>query len=157
MSVEVSPCRPLRRLAELPTVLWLGTHVLVYLGVGVAVFAGYAFWDAQPRSSFAENLISIIIGILWLGPVWAFVSVAATFCLGVLRLLTDARWYWFRLAAVMLFAVPFPLFVLAVSGPEAALPVAGAQLATALLIVQPRRKPGRWADRDPAMADHLGG
>ncbi|MBF9132458.1 hypothetical protein I0C86_26420 [Plantactinospora sp. S1510] len=156
MSAEVLPWRPLRRLAELPTVLWLGMHVLLYLGVGMAGYAGYALWDLRPGAPLVDSLLLIVVGVVWLGPLWAFVSVAATFCLGVLRLLTDVRWYWFRLAAVLLFAVPFPLFVLSVYGPETALPVAGAQLATALLIVQPRKKPGGWADRDPAMEDHRG-
>ncbi|MBE1488580.1 hypothetical protein [Plantactinospora soyae] len=154
MGVDVLRCRPLHRLAELPTALWLSIHVLFYLGLGAMGFAGYALWDLHPRTPLAESLSLMIIGVLWLSPLWVFVSVAATFCLGVLRLLSDVRWYWFRLAAVLLFAVPFPLFVLSVYGPEAALPVAGAQLATALLIVQPRKKPGRWADRDPAIEDH---
>lgn len=143
-------CRPIQRLAELPTVLWLGIYVLLYLWLSTV---SLVLWD-RSSTSLADTLLSVVVGLVWMSPLVVFVSLAATFCLGVLRLLSDARWYWFRLAAVLLFAVPFPLFLLFTSGPESALPVAGAQLATALLIVQPRKKPGEWADRDPAMGDY---
>ncbi|GIF66175.1 hypothetical protein Ais01nite_42100 [Asanoa ishikariensis] len=149
MGDDVRQCQPIHRLAELPTAAWLSIHVLLYLCLSAVVFL---LWDT-PISSLTDILLAIVVGVAWLAPLWVFLSVAATFCLGVLRLLTDARWYWFRLAAVLLFAVPFPLLVLSVAGPAMALPVAGAQLATALLIVQPRRKPGLWADRAPAMGD----
>ncbi|MEU5672941.1 hypothetical protein ACGF3C_08900 [Micromonospora sp. NPDC047762] len=69
----------------------------------------------------------------------------------MLRLLSDVRWYWFRLAAILLFAAPFPLFVISAYGPPEALPVAAAQVLMALLIVQPRPNSGGWANRDPAL------
>ncbi|AVT28412.1 hypothetical protein C6361_01640 [Plantactinospora sp. BC1] len=151
MDVEALRCRPLRRLAGLPGPLWLTFHVLLYLGVGAV---GIALWDVRSGAALSQTLAAMLVGVLWFSPLVVFVSVAATFCLGVLRLLTTARWYWFRLAAVLLFAVPFPLLVLGVNGPETALPVAAVQLATALLIVQPRRGSDGWADRDPVMRDH---
>jgi len=150
MGDDVRQYQPIHRLAALPTAAWLGIHVLLYLSLSAAVLV---LWD-MPSSSLVETLLFTVFGVLSLAPVLAFLSVAGTFCLGVLRLLTDARWYWFRLAAVLLFAVPFPLIVFLASDGATALPIFGAQLATALLIVQPRKKPGRWADQDPAMGDY---
>ncbi|MEU4476057.1 hypothetical protein [Micromonospora sp. NPDC023888] len=147
--------RPLDRLAKLPGALWIELYVLLYLGVWLAGFAVYAVMDGAPRVGIAENLLLIIIGAMFLFPLWALLSVAGTVCLGVLRLLSDVRWYWFRLAAILLFAVPFPLFVFSFYGLRMALPVAGAQLVTALLIVQPRKNPDGWANRNPAMADQF--
>ncbi|MGK5737616.1 hypothetical protein [Micromonospora sp. URMC 103] len=153
MDVDVFRCRPLHRLAELPAVPWLSIHVLLYLGVGVT---GFVLWDLPPDRNLAEALVLMILGVVFvlLSPGGALLGVAAAFCLGVLRLLSEVRWYWFRLAAILLFAVPFPLLLLSVYGPETALLVAAIQLAAALLIVQPRKRPGGWADREPAMEDH---
>ncbi|MCG5469056.1 hypothetical protein LADH09A_002961 [Micromonospora sp. LAH09] len=155
MGIDTIRRRPLDRLAELPWALWFGLHVLLYLGVWLAGYVVYAFIDVTPGVGIAENLLLITIGVMFLFPLWALLSVAGTVCLGVLRLLSDVRWYWFRLAAILLFAVPFPLFVFSTYGLRMALPVAGAQLVTALLIVQPRNNPGGWANRNPATADHL--
>ncbi|MGC4744361.1 hypothetical protein ACLQ28_01670 [Micromonospora sp. DT201] len=154
MGIDTLRRRPLDRLAELPWALWFGFHVLLYLGVWAVGFVVYALMDPPRGTAFAEDLLLIIIGIMFLAPLWALLSIAATVCLGVLRLLSDVRWYWFRLAAILLFAAPFPLFVLSTYGLQKALPVAGAQLVTALLIVQPRQNPGGWANRSPAMDDH---
>lgn len=146
--------QPLDRFAELPWALWFGFNVLLYLGVWLAGLVVYALTDTVPGVGLAENLLLLVIGIMFLFPLWALLSVAGTVCLGVLRLLSDVRWYWFRLCAILLFAVPFPLFVFSTYGLRMALPVAGAQLVTALLIVQPRKKSDGSANRNPAMADH---
>jgi ABC-type multidrug transport system permease subunit len=151
MAVDVFRCRVLRGVAGLPFFRWLSLHVLLYLGVFAAASL---LWDLGSGYSFSDALIGLIVGFGWSLPLVAVVSFAATVCLGALRLLTDARWYWFRLAALLLFAVPFPLLVLAEGGSQAALSVAVVQLATALLIVQPRRWPHGWAGRDPVMDEH---
>ncbi|MCG5442467.1 hypothetical protein NIE79_000245 [Micromonospora sp. NIE79] len=154
MDIDALRRRPLDRLAELPWAPWFGLHVLLYLGVWSAGHLVYALMDSPPGTTLAEDLLLTALGIMLLAPLWALLSVAATFCLGVLRLLSDVRWYWFRLAAILLFAAPFPLFVFSAYGLQKALPVAGAQVLTALLIVQPRKNPGGWANRNPAMEDH---
>ncbi|MGC4867690.1 hypothetical protein ACLQ3B_19930 [Micromonospora sp. DT53] len=146
--------RPLDRLADLPWILWFGLHVLLYLGVWLTGYVVYALMDLPPGRALAEDLLVMTIGIMFLAPLWALLSVAATLCLGVLRLLSDVRWYWFRLAAILLFAAPFPLFVFSAYGPQKALPVAVAQVVTAMLIVQPRKDSGGWANRNPDLEDH---
>ncbi|MEV4658380.1 hypothetical protein [Micromonospora sp. NPDC049301] len=153
MDIDRVRRRPLHRLAELQWAGWLSLHVLLYLGLWLAGFVVYVLMDLPPGRALAEHLLLIIIGIMFLAPLWALLSVAATFCLGVLRLLSDVRWYWFRLAAILLFAAPFPLFVLSAYGPQKALPVAAAQVLMALLIVQPRTDPGGWANQVPALED----
>ncbi|MDG4783698.1 hypothetical protein O7614_29005 [Micromonospora sp. WMMD961] len=154
MGINTLRGRPLDRLADLPWALWFGLHVLLYLGVWLAGYVVYALMDLPPGRAIAEDLLLIFIGIVLLAPLWALLSVAATVCLGVLRLMSDVRWYWFRLAAILLFAAPFPLFVFSAYGLPKALPVAAAQVVTALLIVQPRKSPGGWANRNPAAEDH---
>jgi hypothetical protein len=76
--------------------------------------------------------------VVWFSPLLAVMAVAASVCLGALRFMTDIRWYWFRLVAVLLFAVPVPLLTLVVAGPAAAVPVTAVQLAMALFIVRPQ-------------------
>jgi hypothetical protein len=132
MGVDTFHCTPLRRVAGLSGWPWVSLHVLLYL---VLAAAGYALWSGATGSSMAYVLVGTAVVIGWYGPV---LSVVVSVCLGALRLMTDVRWYWFRLVAVLLFAVPVPLLVLFLAGPAAAIPVTAVQLAMALFIVRPR-------------------
>jgi hypothetical protein len=124
--------------------------VVLYLSMGAV---GLALWEFSFDGSVTRTLAALVITIAWGWPLWIAVSVVVSICLGALRVLSTLRWYWFRLVAVLLFAVPLPLFLLAGVGPETALPVAALQVAMALLIVQPGEGDG-WSSRDPAMEDH---
>jgi hypothetical protein len=151
MGVVVVRRRPLCRLGELPCLAWLSLHTLLYLGV---VAAAVALWELGLQRDLTRTLVTLIVAIAWCSPLLALLSLAAACCQGVLRVLADIRWYWFRMAALLLFAAPLPLFLLNVDGLAVALSVAAVQLVTALLIVQPREGPAGWADRDPTMGDH---
>ncbi|SCG65053.1 hypothetical protein [Micromonospora humi] len=153
MDVDVLRCRWRHDLAVSPALAWLSIHLLLYLGVGATTLA---LWNRVPDLSLVDTLLLTLLGVMFvlLNPGAAAVGVAAACCLGVLRLLSGVRWYWFRVAAVLLFAVPFPLALLVAAGPATALPVAAFQLTAALLVVQPRERPDAWASRDPAMEDH---
>lgn len=151
MGVDAFRCRPFYRLGELPCLAWLSLNTFLYLGVGAAAVA---LWDLGLRRDPTETLITVLAAVVLLSPLVALMGAAAACCLGMLRILSDLRWYWFRLAALLLFAAPLPLFLFHADGLAVALTVAAVQLMTALLIVQPREGPAGWADRDPAMEDH---
>lgn len=151
MGVNLVRWRPFDRLGELPLLAWLSLHVLLYLGVCTV---GGILWGLGSGATPVGHLIMLSVVVVWLTPLVIMLSLPAACCLIVLRMLSDVRWYWFRLAAVLLFAVPLPLYVLHTSGPGMAVPAAAIQLVMALLIVQPREGPRGWADRDPTMDDH---
>jgi hypothetical protein len=124
-----------RRVDGLPGAPWLALHVLLYLGSGLA---GVILWQAAAGHRWVEIVGLLLVAVGWYAPLIAIAAVAASLCLGVLRLVSDLRWYWWRLTAVLLFAFPFPFVLYSADGPGTALPVAAIQLVTALLLVQPR-------------------
>jgi hypothetical protein len=124
-----------RRVAALPGASWAVLHVLLYLAIGLS---GVILWQAATGNRWVDIMVLLMVAVGWYAPLIAIAAVAASLCLGVLRLVSDLRWYWWRLSAVLLFAFPFPFILYAVDGPATALPVAAIQLATALLLVQPR-------------------
>ena len=132
MDIDAVRCR---RIAVLPGPPWLVLHVLLYLGVGVL---GVILWQAATGNSWVEIAVLLMVAVGWYAPLIAVAAGAASLCLGVLRLVSDLRWYWWRLSAALLFAFPFPFVLYSVDGPATALPVAAVQLVTALLLVQPR-------------------
>lgn len=130
----------------------MSIHLLLYLGIAIAV---PVLWEPAPAGGLVEasgRALTEVPSVLF-SPGGVMVSALAVGCLGLLRLLSGARWYWFRLAAVLLFVVPIPLFVFSLAGAEEAVPVAVPHLLVALLIVQPRLS-DRLADRAPAPEDH---
>ncbi|KAB1909600.1 hypothetical protein F8279_03370 [Micromonospora sp. AMSO1212t] len=148
MNVDVPRRRPIQAVAALPALPWLSIHLLLYLGIAIAV---PVLWQLTPAGGLVEvsgraltEVSSVIVSRGGL-----IVSALAAGSLGLLRLLADARWYRFRLAAVLLVAVPFPLLAFGVAGAKATMPVAVTHLLVVLLIVQPRRSHG-MADRAPA-------
>ncbi|WP_433495897.1 hypothetical protein ACQP26_13715 [Micromonospora sp. CA-248089] len=152
MTVDVPRRGPIHALAALPALPWIGIHLLLYLGVAVVV---PLLWEPAPAGSRVEafgQALTEVPSVIF-SPGGVMVSALAAGCLGVLRLLSRVRWYWFRLAAILLFGVPLPLFVFAAAGAEAAVPVAVPHLLVALLVVQPRRPDG-WAEPDPAPEGH---
>ncbi|MEU7715507.1 hypothetical protein AB0B03_26615 [Micromonospora chalcea] len=152
MNVDASRRRPIHALAALPAPLWVGIHLLLYLGVAVVV---PLLWEPAPAGGRVEAVRRALTELpsVLLSPGGVMVTALAAGCLGVLRLLSRVRWYWFRLAAILLFGVPLPLFVFAAAGARAAVPVAIPHLLVALLSVQPRRTDG-WAEPDPAPEGH---
>ncbi|MFG1721204.1 hypothetical protein ACGFII_21515 [Micromonospora chalcea] len=144
MNVDAPARRPIHALAALPALPWLGIHLLLYLGVAVVV---PLLWEPAPAGGRVEAVRQALTELpsVLLSPGGVVVTALAAGCLGVLRLLSRVRWYWFRLAAILLFGVPLPLFVFAAAGARAALPVAVPHLLVALLIVQPRRSDGNIA------------
>ncbi|MET7470783.1 hypothetical protein [Micromonospora sp. NPDC005211] len=148
MNVDVPRRGPIQALAALPALPWLSVHLLLYLGIAVVV---PVLWEPAPAGGLVEAFGQALTEVpsVLLSPGGVMVSALAVGCLGLLRLLSGVRWYWFRLAAVLLFVVPLPLFVYAAAGAGAAVPVAVPHLLVALLIVQPRLS-DRLADRAPA-------
>ncbi|MFE2618210.1 hypothetical protein ACFXA2_31855 [Micromonospora chalcea] len=152
MNVDAPRRRPINALAALPALPWVGIHLLLYLGVAVVV---PLLWEPAPAGGRVEAVRQALAELpsVLLSPGGVVVTALAAGCLGVLRLLSRVRWYWFRLAAILLFGVPLPLFVFAAAGARAAVPVAVPHLLVALLIVQPQRSDG-WTEPDPAPEGH---
>ena len=145
MAVHALECHPRRHVRELHWCPWLALHVVLYLTL---LAAGFAAWDVSTGTTALPSLFRGAVVAAWYGP-WIVVPLVAG--LALLRALGDLRWYWFRLCALLLFALPTPL--LRNEETAAVLSLGAVQALMALLIVQPRA-PGIRAHENPAMDRH---
>ena len=109
---------------------------------------GFAAWDFSTGTTALPSLFRGAVVAAWYGP---WIVVPLVMGLAVLRALGNLRWYWFRLGALLIFALPMPL--LRNEEIAAVLSIGAVQTLMALLIVQPRA-PGIRAHEDPAMDRH---
>ncbi|MEU4237129.1 hypothetical protein [Actinoplanes sp. NPDC026619] len=126
---------------ELPAGRWILLHAAAYLALSATALA----------LTWHDGVGGLLFALAWGAPVFALLTAGFGTCLGLLRVLADLPWYWYRAVALLFFAAPLGLMLSAgVSARDVGV-AAGVQIIMALLLVQPRR---HWATRDPAMDDH---
>ncbi|GAA0568342.1 hypothetical protein GCM10010172_60710 [Paractinoplanes ferrugineus] len=142
MSVDALRVRGCRRWTEeLPANAWLGAHAGLYLVLSAAAVA----WVGPFQ--FAGLLV--ILG--WGGPVLALLTAGFGTFPGLLRVLADLPWYWFRSLALLSFVLPPALFLSPHTPMREVTAALVVQLSMASVLVQPRRH--RVAPPPPAGAD----
>jgi hypothetical protein len=133
-------CRPCRRaVADMPRVLWIFVHVVLYVAVGLAALAGAGFAET---GDLGQAMGNVAVTLVWALPLWPVLTVVAAGLLSLLSMMDDVPQRVFRWTAVILFSL-VPGLVLLAGGTAGALVAAVAHLTVAVLLVQPRN-PSWW-------------
>jgi hypothetical protein len=138
MSVAVFRVQACRRwVEELPATLWIGLHAGLYLVLTAAAVAWVGPFDFG----------GLIVSLIWGWPVFGLLTAGFGTCMGLLRVLADLPWYWFRALTLLFFTAPLTVVLAADTPMREVAAATTVQLIMALVLVQPRQ---HWANQDPA-------
>jgi hypothetical protein len=140
-AMSVDGFRPRRWVEELPGRWWVLLHAAFYL-----VLSGAALALTSP-----DSLGGMLWALAWGWPVLGLMTAAFGTCLGLLRVLADLPWPWYRLLSLLFFVAPLGVVVPAGTPVKEAAVAVAVQVIMALVVVQPHRS---WAMADPTPDDH---